>query len=100
MKTRLSRRVVYDGIIDAGGVLSVKVTKEMMQSVRAARSRYDDALKQHREQASAEMKKSADRKRVAAEITSLEIKKKKLMKDMATNKDMIESQIKELNKKL
>ena len=96
----IAQRVVYDGIIDAGGVLSVNVTKEMMQSVRAARSRYDDALKRHREQASAEMKKSADRKRLAAEIASLETKKKKLMKDMAADKEMIESQIKELNKKL
>ena len=75
----VAQRVVYDGVHDAGGIMSVNVTKAMMQSVHSARSRYDDALKRHREEATEEKKREAEKRRIAAEIKSLEAKKAKLM---------------------
>jgi hypothetical protein len=96
----IAQRVVYDAINAAGGVLEVNVTKGMMHSVRAARSRYDDALRRNREAISEEEKRAGDRKRIASQIKSLEGKKAKLMQAVASDKEMIESQIKELQSRM
>ena len=45
----VAQRIVQDALLDAGEVLLVIVTKGMMQSVCAGRSRYDDALHRHKE---------------------------------------------------
>ena len=99
-QSMVAQRVVYDGKKAAGGVLAVSVTKGMMHSVRAARSRYDDALRRNREAASEEEKKAGEKKRIASEIKSLEAKKAKLIREVASDKEMIESQIKDLQSRM
>ena len=39
-KSLIARRLIKDHIIQAGGILQVIITKQMMISVRSARSRY------------------------------------------------------------
>jgi len=41
----VAQKTVFDSISYAGGVFGVSVDKRMMQYVRGARSRYDDAMK-------------------------------------------------------
>jgi len=41
----VGQSVVYDDILNAGGVMAVIINKRMLQYVRSARSRWEKALK-------------------------------------------------------
>ena len=48
-KSLIARRLIKDHIIQAGGILQVSITKQMMISVRSARSRYSQYLADKKE---------------------------------------------------
>jgi len=47
----VAQRIVYDSVQDAGGITSVNIDKSMLQFMRGARSRYQDALERKRQAA-------------------------------------------------
>ena len=94
----VAQRTVFDAISYAGGVLEVSVDKRMMQYVRGARSRYDDAMKASKAAQAADDAKTASKKKISAEIKNLQAKKAKLAKDAASAVLGLDQEIKELRK--
>eukprot|EP00731_Ephydatia_muelleri_P009822 Em0005g408a len=80
-KSLIARRLIKDHIIQAGGILQVSITKQMMISVRSARSRYSQYLADKKE---CEVKERAQMKRKAEldEIEELKMKTKRLKSDI------------------
>ena len=80
-KSLIARRLIKDHIIQAGGILQVSITKQMMISVRSARSRYSQYLADKKE---CEVKKRAQMKRKAEldGIEELRMKTKRLKSDI------------------
>ena len=80
-KSLIARRLIKDHIIQAGGILQVSITKQMMISVRSARSRYSQYLADKKE---CEVKERAQMKRKAEldEIEELRMKTKRLKSDI------------------
>jgi hypothetical protein len=90
----VGQRVVYDAILNAGGVMAVNINKRMLQYVRSARSRWEEALKVKREQS--KEKDLSSQKRLASEIQNLEAKKAKLVSDAANAVSNIEMELSQL----
>ena len=80
-KSLIARRLIKDHIIQAGGILQVSITKQMMISVRSARSRYSQYLADKKE---CEVKEQAQMKRKAEldAIEELRMKRKRLKSDI------------------
>ena len=80
-KSLIARRLIKDHIIQAGGILQVSITKQMMISVRSARSRYSQYLADKKE---CEVKERAQMKRKAEldTIEELRMKTKRLKSDI------------------
>ncbi|KAL5457619.1 hypothetical protein EMCRGX_G034900 [Ephydatia muelleri] len=80
-KNLIARRLIKDHIIQAGGILQVSITKQMMISVRSARSRYSQYLADKKE---CEVKERAHMKRKAEldAIEELRMKTKRLKSDI------------------
>ena len=80
-KSLIARHLIKDHIIQAGGILQVSITKQMMISVRSARSRYSQYLADKKE---CEVKERAQMKRKAEldEIEELRMKTKRLKSDI------------------
>eukprot|EP00731_Ephydatia_muelleri_P000477 Em0001g477a len=80
-KSLIARRLIKDHIIQAGGILQVSITKQMMISVRNARSRYSQYLADKKE---CEVKERAQMKRKAEldAIEELRMKTKRLKSDI------------------
>ena len=80
-KSLIARRLIKDHIIQAGGILQVNITKQMMISVRNARSRYRQYLADIKE---GEVKERAQMKRKAEleAIEELRMKTKRLKSDI------------------
>ena len=80
-KSLIARRLIKDHIIQAGGILQVNITKQMMISVRSARSRYHQYLADIKE---GEVKERAQMKRKAEleAIEELRMKTKRLKSDI------------------
>lgn len=95
----VGQRTVYDSIQKAGGVLSVNIDKRMLQFVRAARSRWEEAL--HKSRAAEDRGKSAaaEKRKAAQEIKTLETKKAKLVSEAAVAAAEVEQEIKQLKHK-
>ena len=49
-KTLVGRRVICDHVCTVGGVLNVSITKELMQSVSSSRKKYEQHLKQNKQE--------------------------------------------------
>ena len=94
----VAQRTVFDSISYAGGVLGVSVDKGMMQYVRGARSRYDDAMKASKAAKAADDAKKASKRKISAEIKHLEAKKANLAKDASNAMLRLDQEIKELKK--
>ena len=71
----VAQRTVFDSISYAGGVLGVSVDKRMMQYVRGARSRYDDAMKASKAAKAADDAKTASRGRYLLKSKTLKTRK-------------------------
>jgi hypothetical protein len=95
-----AQRQVYDAVKLAGGVNSVIVNKKMMQYVRSARDRYEDALAQKRQATSEAERKAAEKRKVTEQLKALKAKKVKLQADTTEQCSTLDRQIAELNSRL
>ncbi|XP_049518510.1 uncharacterized protein LOC125943340 [Dermacentor silvarum] len=72
----VAQRIIFDAVSSAGGVASVQLTKRMFQMVRGANARWKEELEKTRKERADEMRNERERKRVAASLKELELKKK------------------------
>jgi hypothetical protein len=94
----IAQRMVFDSISNAGGVMEVAIDKRMLQYVRCARSRYDEAMKASKAAKVEDDAKTVTKRKISAEIKALEAKRTKLAKEAASAVVDIEHEIKELKK--
>ena len=94
----VAQRMVYDSVKYAGGVSEVTIDKSMLQYVRGARSRYEQALQDAKAAEVADIAESARKRKIATEIKHLQAKKTKLANEAASAVKSIDEEIKELKK--
>ena len=93
----VGQRIVFDAIQNAGDdVMSVNIDKRLLQFVRSARARWEEALKAKKDGCNNEKNEAAAKKRVASAIKDLEAKKAKLVADAATAVSNVEQELNEL----
>lgn len=95
----VGQRLVYDAVLDAGGVKKIQITKGMIQYARNAYARYKEY--QDRQKADkTEVEREAQRKREAARLTKeLEAKKAHLLADAQKEAALIDERLANLLKK-
>src|SRR5690348_13080877 len=67
-KTVVCQRRVYDAIFNAGGVLSTPIDIKLLQSVRAARMRYENHMQEVRQRLREEEEKVLESKKLQSEV--------------------------------
>jgi hypothetical protein len=92
----IGQRMVYDGIQKAGGVLSVNIDKNMIHSVRAARTRWEETIQKSKTAREHEQSAAAEKRKITSEIKILETKKAKLASEAATAAANIQKEIDQL----
>lgn len=94
----VAQRIVYDSVQDAGGITSVNIDKSMLQFMRGARGRYQDALERKRQSKSDLDKLAASKRKAAHEIKTLLAKKALLAESAAQDARKLDMEIAELQK--
>jgi hypothetical protein len=94
----VAQRMVYDSIKYAGGVMEVNIDKPMLQYVRGARSKYEQALQDFKAAQVADTAEAARKRKISTEIKHLQTKKANVAKEAASVVKSIENEIKELKK--
>jgi hypothetical protein len=94
----VAQRTVYDSVQASGGWKDVQIDKSLLQFVRGAHRRYQEALECKRKAASEENKKAATKRRATEEIKALMEKKKKFAASAAQESHKLDMQIAELDK--
>lgn len=74
----VAQRMVYDSVQTSGGLAGLNIDKSMLQFVRCAHRRYQEALECKRKAATEEDKKAAAKRKANDQIKSLLENKKKL----------------------
>ena len=92
----VAHRMVFDSIKSADGVMGVVIDKRLLQHVRGARSRYEEATRARKAAKAEDDAKATAKRKIFGEIKQLEIKKAKLPKDAASAVSGIEDDINEL----
>ncbi len=80
-KTLVAQRLICDHIVSVGGVMKVVIGKELLQSARHARGRYDLYLEEEREKKKTEQQRKK-RKACEQEINEIEKKRARLDDDI------------------
>lgn len=94
----VAQRTVYDSVQASGGLIGVNIDKSMLQFVRGAHRRYQEALECKRKAATEEDKKAAAKRRAHDEIKTLLQKKKKLAISAEQESLKLDMEIAELKK--
>ncbi|XP_049522642.1 uncharacterized protein LOC125945108 [Dermacentor silvarum] len=92
----VAQRIIFDAVSSAGGVASVQLTKRMFQMVRGANARWKEELEKTRKERADEMRNERERKRVAASLKELELKRKKVLADAEMQVSLIQTKINSL----
>ena len=91
----VAQRMVFDSIRSSGGVMGVVIDKRLLQHVRGARSRYEEATRARKAAKTENDAKSAAKRKIVGDIKQLEIKK---AKDATSALSGIADEINELRK--
>jgi hypothetical protein len=94
----VAQRIVYDAVQCAGGITSVHIDKALLSFVRGSHARYLLALDQKRQTSSEYNKQQALKRKAAAEINQLEMKKAKVLKAAASEAKATDTEISVLKK--
>lgn len=92
-------RTVYDAIKFYGGVLSIPISKDLLQYVKLARVRYYEALEKQKKVLEKYKEKESNKRKAALQIKLLQKKKIKLITEKSAEVAEIDAQIHELAKK-
>ncbi|KAE8742180.1 hypothetical protein FOCC_FOCC012266 [Frankliniella occidentalis] len=96
----VAQRLVYDGVVSAGGVSSITVDKSMILSFRNARDRYGTALEKRREGEREEVERLKSKRVTADRLSELKAKKAKLMTQNAAEMSAIDDEMNALRSQL
>lgn len=88
--------MVYDAILNAGGVGSVEINKPMLQYIKNAHGRYKESLDKKKRERSEEDKEKHRKREADKKINELEVKKAKLLADAQRQVSILEEQMKDL----
>ncbi|XP_034246267.1 uncharacterized protein LOC117648128 [Thrips palmi] len=89
----VAQRQVYDGVMAAGGIQSVKITKEMISKVRLSRSEYMSSLEERRRESEKTDQERLKNKRLTDQIHELQEKRRKVTADLEKQKSSIDDEI-------
>ncbi|XP_046393340.1 uncharacterized protein LOC124161149 isoform X1 [Ischnura elegans] len=92
----VAQRQVYDSVNAAGGVENIKISAEMINRFRHARSEYEEAKKQRRSEDAEVEKKRTHEKMIGTEVKELQAKKMKVLASSQKEADAIDEEIKKL----
>ena len=94
----MAQRIVYDAILNAGGVLGVEINKSLIQYARNAHGRYVENLEQKKKERAQTDDASARKKRMHHALKELESVKAKILVDAQKEVALIEEKMNNLNK--
>lgn len=98
-RSLISQRVVFDAVQEAGDVLAVDITDDMIKSVHNSHARYTDALEEQRKMVEKETEKAVSRKRTQDAIKELQAKRRKLDEDYKAAQTVLTLQLAEMKNK-
>lgn len=93
-----AQRLVYDEVSAAGGVEKVDVTDKMIDMVRSANIRWKEELERKKQERLQLSDVERKKKRTAALVKELQLKKQKLMQDAEQRASMLQQEIESLKK--
>jgi hypothetical protein len=96
-KSLVASRLVYDSINANGGEGAVEITKELINNVKMARSRYHQSLDENKNE-NKEKKGIGEKRKAQNQIKKLEQKKQKISHELSLETKNIDLQIAELSK--
>lgn len=91
---------MYDSVLALGGPLNVEITREMLKEVKFASQRYKTALEEKRKIQSDSAKRTAAKRKLGAEVESLQRKKRKLAAEKTEELANREKELKELKQRI
>jgi len=95
----IAQRTVYDAVKACGGMMSVNISRAMLQYVRGSNARYKEALERKKKEAAEETQRDAEKRRAKKDIDNLKAKRDKPAKENAVECRKIDSEIAELEKR-
>jgi len=95
----IAQRTVYDAFKACGGMMSVNISRAMLQYVRGSNARYKEALERKKKEAAEETQRDAEKRRAKKDIDNLKAKRDKPAKENAVECRKIDSEIAELEKR-
>ena len=93
------QRQVYDGIVHAGGVRNIEITKSMVKNVNMTHSHYKDYLKTNKKKRSKEEEEKSQKRLAAQKLKDLKAKKARLSLNHEQDVREIDSELKILFRK-
>ena len=96
----VAHRIVYDGVVNSGGVENVKVDKEMMKYVDKAHSQYLHHLKTSKENQTIAEKKKVEERKLNYDIKKAKEAKQKCTEQLQRKAAEYDSQIFHLEEQL
>lgn len=94
----VAQRLVYDEVSAAGGVAKVDVTDKMIEMVRSANIRWKEELERKKQERLQLSDVERKKKRTAALVKELQLKKQKIMQDAEHRASMLQQEIESLKK--
>ncbi|KAH9383563.1 hypothetical protein HPB48_025164 [Haemaphysalis longicornis] len=92
----VAQRLVYDEVSAAGGVAKVHVTGKMIEMVRSANIRWKEELERKKRERLQLSDVERKKKRTAALVKELQLKKQKIMQDAEHRASMLQQEIESL----
>nr|CAD7264555.1 unnamed protein product [Timema shepardi] len=94
----VAQRIVYDSVMDAGGIDNFVVPRDLLLSMRSANMRWKQALENQRLKQTAEDKAKAEKRKAGLLAKELESKKQRLLLESQKAVAAIDEEIKGLKK--
>ena len=99
-RTLVAYRIVYDGVINQGGIDNEVVSKKMIKEVDSAHKRYIQHLEENRVKHTAGKKRKLERRMLTAELSKAKVAEAILDTDMQKKQCEADAKIFQLDKEL
>ena len=99
-RTLHAYRIVYDGVLNQGGIDNVEVTKEMINEVDGARKRYGLCLQENKEKQTAGEKRKLEKRILTSELNNAKAVKTMLDSEMQKKQCEADARIFQLEEEL
>ena len=96
----IAHRIVYDGVVNSGGLENVKIDKEVMKYADKAHSQYLHHLKTSKENQTTAEKKKVEKRKLSYDIKKAKEAKQKYIEQLQRKAAEYDSQIFHLEEQL